>query len=166
MMKRSLLVACLALLFTWSVGALAGGVGVVNMRQVFDSSPQIKGINDQLNKQFSPERDKIVSLGKTLQENVNKLQKNQAVMDKNSIEKLRADINKEEQELRMAQAQFQQNLFAAQNKAMNDFMVKVTDNVKKIAEDKKLDMVFPQNSLLYGKDSVDITNDLLESLKK
>jgi outer membrane protein len=165
MMKRLLVAASLLMALIWSVGAMAQSIGVVNMRQIFDSSPQIKKINEQLNKQYSPERDKIVAMGKSLQDNINKLQKNQAVMDKKSLDSLRDTIAKQEQDLRMQQAQFQQTLFAAQNKAMNDFMDKITVAVKQIAADKKLDLVLPQNSLLYAKDSMDITADVTNALK-
>lgn len=165
MMKRLLVVTGLLLAIIWSVGAIAQSIGIVNMRQIFESSPQIKKINDQLNKQYSPQRDKIVTMGKALQQNINKLQKNQAIMDKKSLDQLRDAIAKQEQDLRMQQAQFQQTLFAAQNKAMNDFMDKVTAVAKQIAEQKKIDIVLPQNSLLYAKDSMDITQDVMNALK-
>lgn len=165
MMKRLLVAASLLFALVWSVGAMAQSIGVVNMRQIFDASPQIKKINEQLNKQYAPEREKIVAMGKSLQDNINKLQKNQAVMDKKSLDGLRDTIAKQEQDLRMQQAQFQQTLFTAQNKAMNDFMDKVTATVKKIAAAKNLDLVLPQNSLLYAKDSMDITSDVMSSLK-
>ena len=86
-------------------------------------------------------------------------------MDKKSLDQLRDTIAKQEQELRMQQAQFQQTLFTAQNKAMSDFMDRVTAAVKKIAEQKKIDIVLPQNSLLYAKDSMDITSDVMSALK-
>src|SRR3990172_13154914 len=105
MMKRLLVVTGVIFALIWSVGAMAQSIGVVNMRQIFESSPQIKKINDQLNKQYSPQRDKIVVMGKELQENINKLQKNQAVMDKKSLDQLRDTIAKQEQDLRMQKAQ-------------------------------------------------------------
>jgi outer membrane protein len=165
MMKRLLVTTSLLIAAIWSVGAMAETIGVVNMRQVFESSAQVKKINDQLSKQYSPQRDKIVSLGKELQENINKIQKNQAVMDKKSADQLRETISKQEQDLRMQQAQFQQTLFTAQNKAMNDFMDKVTAAVKKVADEKKIEVVLPQSGLLYAKDSKDITSDVLSALK-
>lgn len=165
MMKRILVAVGIVISMAWSVVAMAENIGVVNMRQIFESSPQVKNINEKLNKEYSPQRDKIVTMGKALQENINKLQKNQAVLDKKSLDDLRSSIAKQEQDLRAQQAQFQQTLFAAQNKAMNDFMNQVTAAVKKVAGEKNLDLVMPNNSLLYAKNSMDITSDVVKALK-
>ena len=165
MMKRLLVAISLSLAMIWSISAMAEDIGIVNMRQIFQSSPQIKQINTNLNKQFSPQRDKIVAMGKSLQANIKKLQRNQAVMDKKSIANLRTKIQKQETDLRTAQANFQRALFAAQNKAMGAFMTKLTGVVKTIAEQKKLDLVLPKNSVLYAKDGMDITSEVVKHLK-
>lgn len=165
MLKRLLVAVGILFAVVWSVGAMAQSIGTVDMKRIFESSPQVKKLNDQLTKQYAPDRDKIVAMGKSLQENINKLQRNQAVMDKKSLDTLRDTIAKQEQELRMQQAQFQQTLYAAQNKAMNDFMNKITDVVKKIAASKNLDLVLPQNSILYAKDGMDITQNVIDQLK-
>ena|SRR3990167_3443984 len=163
-MKRVLLTVCLAIAALWSVCTFAQKIGLIDMREIFQSSPQVKQINDQLSKQFAPQRDKIVAMGKKLQEDVKSLQKNQSVMDKASLKKLKDSIMKQEQALRTSQSQFQQTLFSEQNKAMEAFMNKVTDLVKTVAEQKQLDLVLPKNTVLYAKDAVDITPDVDSTL--
>lgn len=166
MMKRLLLTLCLLAGIIWTPFILAENIGVVNMRQIFQSSPQIKKINAQLNKQFSPQRNKIVSMGKSLQGDVKKLQRNQSVMDKKSLAKLKNSIADQEQHLRTTQAKFQKTLFTAQNKAMSGFMTKITGVVKAIALKKNLDIVLPKNTVLYAKGSMDITSDVVSALQK
>ena len=163
-MRRLLLTVCLSLGVIWSACAMAESIGVVDMRQVFQSSTKIKNINVQLNKQFAPQKNKIVVMGKSLQADIKKLQKNQSIMDKKSLDSLRGKITNQGQQLRAAQAKFQQALFAAQNKAMSGFMTKLTGIVKTIAKKKKLDVVFPKNSVLYVKDSMNITPNVASAL--
>lgn len=164
-MKRLLLTLCLSLGVIWSACAMAENIGIVDMRQIFQSSPQVKRINSQLNKQFSPQRDKIVAMGKKLEADVKKLQRDQSVLDKKGLDNLRNSITAQEEQLRAAQAKFQQTLFAAQNNAMSGFMTKITGIVKGIAMKKKLDFVLPKNTVLYAKDGTDITSDVISALK-
>ncbi len=166
MLKRLLLSIFLSFALIWAAAAMAENIGIVDMRAIFQSSPQIKQVNDKLNKQFAPERDKIVQMGKSLQDDVKKFQRNQSVMDKAGLDKLRNSIAEQEQNLRTMQAKFQQELFTAQNQAMGTFMDKLTSVVKKIAEKKNLDVVLPKNTVLYAKDGMDITSDVLSSIKQ
>src|SRR5690606_30702923 len=107
----------------------------------------------------------IVTMGKKLQSDVQKLQRNQSVMDKSSLEKLKTSIMEQEKSLRTAQAQFQQKLFSAQNKAMGGIMNKLVGVVKKVAGNKGLGILPTKNSGSYAKDGNDSTSDVSEELK-
>jgi len=164
-MKRLLLTLFLVTGIAWSANSMADTIGIVNIGQVVKSSPQIEKIKAQLKKKFSPEQKKIQEMGRKFQDDVKKLQKNQAVMDKNSITNLRNSIVSQQQQLRTAQMQLQQSFLAAQNKAMSTFIQKVIGVVKSIAAKKKLALAMPNTSVLYAKDSVDITSDVISALK-
>ena len=163
-MKRILLAVTLSVAMLGSAVAMAEDIGVVDMRQIFRSSSQVKAINANLKKQFAPQRAKIVSLGKSLQSNVKKFKKNQSVMSGSNAAKLRSTIQQQSTELRQDQAKFQQDLFAAQNQAMAKFMKKVKGVVGKIAAKKKLEIVLPKNNVLYAKGTMDITSDVKSAL--
>jgi outer membrane protein len=164
-MKRvSIAVASLIALFS-SISALADGYAVIDMKRVFTEAPQIKTINDSLQKQFSNRKNAIVKSNDQLQADIKKLERDKAVMSTKDVQALNAKIEKEGSQLREAQMNFQQSLFAAQNEAMKGFMDKVTGVVGKIAQDKKYDMVLPKNDLLYANDKLDITADVLAQLK-
>lgn len=165
MIKRLLAVISLAIAMNWGFAAVQG-IGLVDMQQVFQASPQIKQINIRLEKQFSPQREKVIGLGKSLQDNVNKLQRNEFVMSKKEVVDLRNTIQKQQNQLREAQKKFQQGLFTAQNKAMADFMRKVAGAVEHVAKKENLDLVLPKDTVLYTKDGIDITSDVLFSALK
>ena len=163
MIKRLLAVIGLAVVVSWSVAAIAQIIGLVDIRQIFQASPQIKQINARLEKRFSPQREKVIGLEKSLQDSINKLQRNESVMSKKEVVDLRNNIEKQKNELREAQRQFQQCLFIAQNRAMADFMRKVTGAVEHVAKKENLDLVLPKETVLYIKDGKDITSDVLFS---
>ncbi len=85
-------------------------------------------------------------------------------MDKASLEKLRNAIAGQEKNLQDAQTKFQQALFTAQNQAMGQLMDQVTAVVKQIADKKNLEVVLPKNAVLYAKDGMDITQDVLTGM--
>ena len=165
-MKRFLLTLCSYLMLIWSVIAMAENIGVVDMRQLFQTAPQIKAINADLDKNFSPERDKLVAMGKSLQEEIKKFQRNQSVMSPSDMTSMKDKITKQEEELRLAQASFQQKLLAAQNKAMSSFMTRMNQVVQSVAQKRQLDLVLEKNSVLFAKGSMDITSEVMSGLKK
>lgn len=163
-MKR-LLNSILVLLTFCMFTAWAGQIGIVDMQQVFQQSTQVKKINDDLTKQFSSRRDEIVKLNKDFQANVQKFQKDKTVMSAKDLDDLKNKITTQEGQLRQEQSKFQQDLFAAQDAQMKKFMDTVKSVVQKIADDKKLDVVLPKNSVLYAGNGMDITSDVIGKLK-
>jgi outer membrane protein len=166
-MKRLLLwvvgICCATL---WSVSSLAAGVAVIDMQQIFQSSKQVKDINDGLEKQFAAQKKDVDTLGKQLQANVDKYKKDQAVMDAKAAEALKNTIRDQEQKLQQQQTDLQRKLFDAQNKAMTQFLDKIKDIVKGMASTQDIDVVLPKNALLYSKDNLDITSKVLAALDK
>ncbi|MDP1574905.1 MAG: OmpH family outer membrane protein [Coxiellaceae bacterium] len=154
-------VACAA----WSIGASADGIGVVDMKMIFTTSPKVKAIKANLTKQFDPEKAKLEKMGNTLQADIAKYQKNKAVMSKDDMKKAQDSITAEESAFRDAQTKFQQDVFNAQNKSLETFMGDVKAAVKVVADKQKLDLVIPNNDVLFSKGDKDITKEVLENLK-
>ncbi|AKQ33372.1 OmpH family outer membrane protein [Candidatus Coxiella mudrowiae] len=165
MMKRLFAATCLSVAINWTAAAIGQTVGRVDMRQIFQASPQVKNINTQLEKKFSPQRERIINLGKSLQEDAKKFQRNEAVMSEKEKQDLKNKIDEKQKELQQAQVEFQQGLYNAQNKAMAEFMTKISGAVRAVAEKEKVDLVLPKDTVLYARDSKDITSDVISKLK-
>lgn len=163
MKKVALVVA--VFVAAWSVGALADGVGVVDMKSIFSTSPKVKSIKAELTKQFSPEKTKLETTGQALQADITKYQKNKDVMNKKDLAALETSITNQETAFRAAQAKFQQDVFNAQNARLTQFMDSVKASVKMVAEKDKLDLVIPSNDVLYTKNDKDLTKEVLANMK-
>ncbi|MCX7120927.1 MAG: OmpH family outer membrane protein [Gammaproteobacteria bacterium] len=163
-MKKLVLVMS-AFIAAWSMGAFADGVGVVDMKTIFSTSPKVKSIKAELSKQFEPQKNKLEKMGQSLQADIAKYQKNKAVMNQKDMATLEASITAQETAFRAAQTKFQQDVFNAQNKSLNDFMNSVKAAVKVVAEKQKLDLVVPSNDVLYTKTNTDITPAVLKDIK-
>lgn len=164
-MKKGLIALCVAFSSVCSMGAWAGDVGVVDMQKVFQSSSKAKTISEDLKKQFSSRRANIVKMSEALQADVQKYQKNESVLSKAQLTQLQESISKQGNTLRQAQSKFQSDLMAEQNKKMSGFINQVKASVSKVAKKKNLEVVFPSNTVLYSKDELDITSEVLADLK-
>ena len=163
-MKRLLTVTCLSVIIIYTA-AIGKTVGKVDIRQIFQVSSQVKAINSQLEKEFLPQRKRIINLGKYLRKDIKKSQRNETVMSKRENEDLRNKIQKEQKELQQSQIEFQQGLYKAQNKAMGEFMIKILDAVKIVAKKENVDLVLPKDTVLYARDSKDITSNVISELQ-
>lgn len=167
-MKRVLIALCAALAAVWTVGSFAAEsfqVGVVNMQQIIQQSPQFQQMGKQLQSEFQGEKTKIEDLGKTLQANLQKYEKNKAVMTAEQLQALKQQITTEETQMRQMQVGFRQKLFVAQSQKMAQFIQEVKTAVAKIAEQKNLVLVLPNTTALYAKNDMDITPEVIHTMK-
>lgn len=162
---RKIAMAVAAVAAISSASAFADGVGVVDMKTIFSTSPKVAEIKAELTKQFNPEKAKLEKMGQTLQGDIANYQKNKPTMKAADLSKLEANITTQETDFREAQAKFQKDVFNAQNKSLETFMDSVKAAVKVVAEKDKLDLVIPSNDVLYTKDKTDITKEVLDNLK-
>ncbi|MFW0036079.1 MAG: OmpH family outer membrane protein [Coxiella endosymbiont of Dermacentor nuttalli] len=164
-MKLLFVVTCLSVIMSWAASAIGQTIGKVDMRKIFQASPpQIKAINNQLEKEFLPQRERIINLDKYLREDIKKLKRNEVVMSKKETEDLRNRIQEEQKELQQSQVEFQQRLYKAQNEAIGKFIIKISGAVKTVAKKEKINLVLPKDTLLYARDSKDITLDVISEL--
>lgn len=165
MIKRLFVSIYLSVVISWVAVAVGQTVGTVDMRQVFQASLQAQDVNIRLEKEFLPQREKIINLDRSLQEDAKKLQRNAIVMSKQEAEDLRNKIQKERKGLRQAQVEFQKELYEAQNKIMGEFMKKISGVVRTVSGKEKMDLVFPKDAVLYVRDGKDITSEVISELK-
>ena len=162
---KKLVVVMATLATACSVNAMASGVGVVDMKKIFSASPEVKTIKAQLTKQFDPEKTKLEAMGKDLQSDIAKYQKNKDVMNKKDLNTLESTITNQEDKFRDAQGKFQQDVYQAQNERLTQFMTTVKAAVAKVAAKNKLDLVLPDNDVLYQSSNMDITQQVIDDMK-
>lgn len=164
-MKRLIIVLAAVMLGSLSVSALAGDdVGVVNMKKVIQQSSQVKNMSSDLHKQFSSEQKKLKKQQDALSADMQKYQKQKTVLSDKKLKALKSKISEQGMKLRQAQAKFQRDLYAAQSASMKKVMKKVRGVIRSVAKDNDVDLVLPENVVLYSKESKDLTSDVIDAL--
>jgi outer membrane protein len=153
-------------LLTVSAQAEEVKLAVVDMQVVLQKAPQIAKINEALTRQFKGRQDSIVKEQNALRKEAENLQKNAAVMnaaDRSTLEnKLMTDENK----VKSMVASFQSDLSKQQSESLHGFSQQLDGVVSKVAAQSGYDLVIQKGSTLYAKNNLDITQQILDALKR
>jgi len=168
MMKRLYAVLLsVMLLGMMGVASAAGNslkIGVIDLREIMQKSPQVKTMVSKLKSQFKPRQDKIVALQKKLDEDLNKLKRDSAVMKKAEKAKVRDRVMTARRDLQQMEQNYQQDLRMAQGQAMDKFYKKVSAAVKTVAKRDGYDLVMQKGAVPYASDRALITEKVLKEL--
>ena len=141
-------------------------VGVINVQQIMQKSPMAVALNKQLKEQFQPRQDALVKAQTTLQAEVDKLNKNGAVMSSTDRSALQDKIIADRANLQGLGQSFQQDLSAAQSQAMQQFMAKLQSAVNVVAANGKYDLILQRSGTPYVSSALDVTDQVLQQLGK
>lgn len=166
-MNKSIITLIAVCIYSLSFSALADvKLGVINVNKIFIESPQIAQEKLNLKRRFEIQERELFLAQRNFQKLVEFLNKNAPTM--------RQDIYKnEQQKLFDQQKKLQEMAMKLQNESnavkeliFERFAKKLENAVSKVAYDKKIDVVFAKAGLAYSKADLDITNDVINQLKK
>lgn len=144
--------------------AFAGGVGIINIEKIMKESKAAQSIRTQLQDKQKGFQADLDSKQKQLQAEDQSLVKQKNTLSKDAFEKKVKDF-----QAKAAGAEREiQTKKAALDKAFTAALKEVQDKVigisKEIADAKDMDLVVSSSQVLYGKPSLDITDDVLKKL--
>jgi len=160
---RPLAVCAAMAVCSWSAPAQTK-VAVVNLqRAVFDTA-EIKKANDEMQAKFKPRQDAIETLTKEIAALSQQLQggKLNAQQEAN----VTAQGQKKQRDLQRMQDDLQADATSYRNDVLSRSSQRMTEVVKKIAEDKGLDLVVDTSTALYFKPAMDITDEAIAAFDK
>ncbi len=141
-------------------------LGVVDLQQVMQKSTQITTINNQLTKQFQPRQQKILAAQKSLQTEIEQLNRNSATMTETDRNKLQDQVIADRANVQGMMLAFQRDVNTAQNEAMKKFMAQLNTIVSNIAKAGNYDLVLQRAGIPFVKNELDITSQVVDGLNK
>lgn len=143
-------------------------VGVIKLQDGLLATAELKKVQADLQARFKPRQDQLERLQRELEAIQAKLN-NQAEMAKLSQAGIQDLQNQGQRKQREAQ-RIQEDLEADFNRDRQDILSRsgqrFGDIVKKIAEEKGLDVVIDVGNTIYVKPALDITNDVVAAYDK
>jgi len=150
-----------------SVSAFAEGtkIGVVDLQKIMQTSSQMKGIQEKLEKEFKPRRDKLVAMEEGLKKDMEQFKRDTAVLSQTQRKDLEKKIVTTQQQFEREGQQYQQELSTAHNEAMEEFYNKIRAAISKVAQNDKYDVVLQKDAAPFSADNLDITAKVMQEIK-
>jgi outer membrane protein len=139
-------------------------IGVVDLRQVLQKSPQMTDLNKKLEAQFKPRQDKIKADEKLLQADVDKLKKDGSTMSKDDVTKLQDKIVKAQSALQAQVGTFQQDLGNAQNQGMQKLLQDAGAIITDMGKKDAYTLIVSKEAAFYAQDSMDLTPKVSQAM--
>jgi outer membrane protein len=160
---NKLLFAVLALA---SIGAANAQLklGVMNTQKALLETEDIKKAQLDLEAKFKPRQDQMVKLQRELQDIQTQL--NSGKLNELGTQELNTEGQRKQRELQRLQQDLQQDVESARNDILQRAGARMQEVVKKLAEEKGLDVVVDSANTLFFKAPLEITTEATAAYNK
>lgn len=162
-MKKLWCVAFLAVAGA-ALGSAQSKVGVVNSQKALVETEEIKKAQKDLETKYKPRQDQMARLDKELQDIQTQLQSGR--LNQIGEQELQAQGQRKQRELQRLQQDLQQDVDGERNDILQRAGNRMQDVIRKVAEEKGLDLVLDSASTHFFKATLDITEDTVAAYNK
>jgi len=141
-------------------------VAVINLQQAVFQSAEIKKADAQMQATFKPRQDKIETLNKEIAALAQQIQSANGKLTPQVEADLTTQGQRKQRDLQRLQDDLQADATAYRNDVLSKSSDKMQAVVKKLAEEKGLDLVIDVQTALYFKDAMDLTKDAIAAYDK
>lgn len=161
-----------ALALLLAVGTLGFGqssfaqvkVGVVDVRQLIEQSPQYKSAMTALENEFKPRQREIENQQKAFKTREEKMQRESSVMAEADRVKAERELRDSQRELVRRQNEFVEDLNVRRNEELGRLQKTLLQEVQSYAKAQGYDLIIG-DGVLYAKDAINITPAVLAAMK-
>lgn len=139
-------------------------VGVVNVAKILHDSKAATSIRAQVQAKQKDFQAQLDNKGKELQAEQQALVKQKDAIDKEAFNKKVQEFRQKEASAQKAVQEKSVQLDKSVNDALGEVQKVINDIVKDVASEKKMTLVVSAGVVLYGDNSLDITDEVLKRL--
>src|SRR3984893_13069754 len=162
-MSRLTRYALLAVI-TGALGAAQVKLGVINSQKALLETDEIKKAQADLEAKFKPRQDQMAKLEKDLQDIQAQLQSGK--LNQLGEQDLTAQGQKKQRDLQRVQQDLQEDVERERTDILQRAGTRMQEVVKKLADEKGLDLVVDAANTLFFKPTLDLTNDAVAGYNK
>ena len=141
-------------------------VGVISLQRAVFESAEIKKADAQMQATFKPRQDRAEALQKEIAALAQQLQSSGGKLSPQAESDLQTQGQRKQRELQRLTDDLNADAQAYRNDILSKSSDKMQAIVKKLAEEKGLDLVIDSSTALYFKDAMDITKDATAAYDK
>ena len=160
---RALMICAASLLFAGAAGAQTK-VGIVNIQRAMVETAEIKKAQAVLEGKYKPRQAELEKIQRELAGLEAQLQGGK--LNPQAAQDLQARGQRRQREAQRMAEDLQGDVDRERNEILQHAGQRMTDVIKKIAEEKGLDVVVDVNNTLYFKPALEITSDAIAAFDK
>jgi len=141
-------------------------VAVVNVQQAMLDSEELKKISTQLEAKFKPRQDELIKLQTDIQSIQQQIQTGGSKLNQQALADLQAQGQRKQRDAQRLSDDLQQDFDRDRQEVLGKASMRMQEVVKKLAEEKGLDLVVDVSQTLYFKPALDITPEALTAYNK
>ncbi|MCF6301068.1 MAG: OmpH family outer membrane protein [Proteobacteria bacterium] len=149
----------------YSAVVIAGKIGYVDMNVLINDSPQILEANRILTEDFEQQNRKIKEQQNNLNTLEKRIQQEGPLMTADELVRLQERARLLERQFRRAKEDLNDAITIRNSQLVDDVQQQLKQVVTEYAEANGFDAILI-NAILYANDEIDITDEILEKLKK
>lgn len=139
-------------------------IGVVDLQKIMQAAPQMKAIQQKLEQNFKPRRDKLIEMEQSLKRDMESFKRDGAVLSAEQRKEREKKIISSQQLFEREGQQYQQELSTANNEAMEGLYTKIRAAIAKVAAESHYDIIFQKDAAPFSAEKLDITMKVLKEL--
>jgi outer membrane protein len=160
------LMVCSALIGVAQMASAQPKVSVINLQRAVLESAEIKKADADMQARYKPRSAAVEQLQKDIANIAQQLQTNAGKFTPQAEAELTAQGQKKQRDLQRLQEDLQADVERERNEILQKAGAKMSEVVKKIAEEKGYDLVVEVSTSVYFKPAMEITNDAIAAYDK
>jgi len=161
-----LLAASCALLATASAGSAQSKVAIINLQRAVLESAEIKKASTELEAKYKPRQQAVEKLQKEIQALQQNLQSNAGKLTPQAEADITAQGQRKQRELTRVTEDLQADVERERNDILGRSSQRMQEVVKKLAEEKGIDVVVDISNTVYFKPALEITTESIAAYDK
>jgi len=163
---NSLVVAALAVLLLGapSLAQAQVKVGVVNMAQLLDQSPQARAVIEALQDEFATRQRDIVSRTNELRQLEERFERDRAVLGDEERRNMERQLRDTQRDVARRQNEFVEDLNLRRNEELGNLQQSLMNEIEAFARSSDYDLIVAEG-VVYASASIDITPSILQRLE-
>jgi outer membrane protein len=163
--KFVLVLMLLSGLVSANVSAADLKIGVVSVERILSEAPQVDAVNTSMLERFGPQRDELQQLEKDITKLQENYKRNELVMTKDKLKETKTLIIGKIQLIKQEEAKLSQEVATVRNQELAVLQQQVSVIIEDIAKKGKYSLILSEG-VAYTDEKLDITNEVLEQMKK
>lgn len=164
MQKKILFYLVPLLAYCASLQAAELKIGYVNYERVMAESPQAKRISQELEKEFSPRKKRLIVATKELKKLEEKYTRDVEVMSEAERRKLDKDMISKKREIKRSGEEAQEDFNIRKNEKLREMQRQIIEVVQAFAKEQGFDLLLTGGVIYAGK-KVDVTEQIQQKLR-